>query len=272
MQVFLVFNILPIWYQISFLSLISLIFGSFISLISHRIISKEPMVWARSKCVNCNNFLKPQNLVPLFSWIFQRGKCQKCYAKISIRYPLIEIATLFSFLLVFFANNCELNWVVILQFMVAGTLILMTIVDIENYFIPDLSQVFLAILALLIIFLQPNFDKSLLIFHIKSALVFLVFIVSLMVFFYVFSKEQGIGIDDLKFFFVAGLLIGLSNFLLFSMLSGFFGILFGLIWRKVKKDDSFPFAPSLCLALFIAMLFGNKIDIVDLFGRILLGS
>lgn len=270
MQVFLVFNILPILYQISFISVIALVIGSFISLVSHRIISKEPMVMARSKCVSCNNPLKAHNLIPILSWVFQRGKCGKCHAKISSRYPLIELATLLSFLLVFYANNFELNWLVILEFAIAGTLILMTVVDIEHYFIPDVSQFFLAILALLTIFLQPNFDKSLLFFHLKSAIVFLAFIVALMAFFYVFSKEQGIGVDDLKFFCVAGLLLGLNHFLLFLMMSGFFGIIFGLIWRKLKKDDTFPFAPSLCLAMLITMLFGNKIDVVDVFGRILL--
>jgi hypothetical protein len=91
MEIFITLNM---FIQVFFIILLGLIMGSFISLVSHRLVSKESMFLTRSKCVHCNSKLKIRSLVPIFSWILQRGKCLNCSKKISIRYPLIEFFSL----------------------------------------------------------------------------------------------------------------------------------------------------------------------------------
>ncbi len=254
--------------QIAIISMFALIFGSFASLLSYRLANKQPIVFTRSKCLSCGVILKPLNLIPLFSWIFQRGKCSKCHAKISIRYPLIELSFLISFLTIYFVLKQELNWKMLVYFSIAGTLIVMTIIDIEEYFIPNSTQYFLAILATILVVLDGG--TSGILNNIKAAVLYAGFGGALYLFFYVTTKLEAIGVDDIKFLFVAGLMIGLKSFLAFTMLSGIFGILFGVVWQKVKKDETFPFAPALCLALFLCLLFGKKIDPIELMGKFLL--
>ena len=93
--------------ELFLVAIFALIFGSFASLLSHRLASKEPIIFARSKCLNCGTALKILNLIPLFSWIFQRGKCSKCHTKISLRYPIIELGFLISFVTIYFVLDQE---------------------------------------------------------------------------------------------------------------------------------------------------------------------
>ena len=177
----------------------SLIFGSFTSLLSYRLAHKEPFVFTRSKCTSCGVSLTPLNLIPIFSWLFQRGKCGKCHAKISARYPLIELSFLLSFLTIYFVLDQQINLKTILYFLIASTLILMCVIDLEQYFIPDSSQYFLTVLAAILIVSQGGTPAILA--HVKSAFLYAGFGVALWAFFYFTTTLEAIGIDDLKFFF-----------------------------------------------------------------------
>ncbi len=249
---------IPSSLQLFLVAFSALILGSFISLLSYRINSKEPIIFTRSKCVKCNKALGILNLIPLLSWIFQRGKCTNCHAAISIRYPLIEVTSLLSFLIIYFYADCQINYHVILQFLIAIILIFMCVVDLEHYYIPNISQFILTILVTLL--LLNTGGNELIAKNIISAFGFMAFGLALWLYFYLTIKEDAIGVDDIKFFFIIGLMLGFKSFLGFMMLSGLFGVIFGLIWQKLKQEDTFPFAPAICLSAYICMVFGKKVD------------
>jgi prepilin signal peptidase PulO-like enzyme (type II secretory pathway) len=253
--------------QLILVVIFSLIFGSFVTLLSYRLTSNQPIVFTRSKCVRCNALLTPLNLIPIFSWLFQRGKCRKCLGKISARYPLIELSFLLSFLAIYFVLDQQINLKTIIYFLIASTLILMCIIDLEQYFIPDSSQYFLTILAAILLLSQGSNAEIL--SHVKSAFLYIGFGLALLAFFYFTTSLEAIGIDDLKFFFVSGFMLGSENFLAFMMLSGFLGVIFGFLWQKITKDETFPFAPAICVSSFVCLLFGTKIDPVNLMGNLI---
>ena len=245
----------------------SLIFGSFASLLTHRLASSEPIVFARSKCLNCGISLKIFNLIPLLSWIFQKGKCSNCRSPISIRYPLIELSFLLSFLAIYFVLGQEITTTMLLYFAIAGTLIVMCVTDLEHYFIPNSTQYFLAALATILVIHIGG--TSAVLSNVKSAFLYAGFGLALWAFFYFTAKIEAIGVDDIKFFFIAGLMLGTEEFLSFMFLSGVFGLIFGGLWQKFKKEQMFPFAPAICVSTFICLLFDKKINLVDLMGSIL---
>jgi prepilin signal peptidase PulO-like enzyme (type II secretory pathway) len=260
-------NVLGIFGQVFLLIIGGLIFGSFASLISYRLAKKQPIVFARSKCPNCNKNLKIFNLIPLFSWLFQKGKCGNCHVKISIRYPLIELVFVMIFLSVFFALNRQLDFQMTLILLIASTLVVMCIIDLEHYFIPDSTQYFLTILAT--IFLLNAGGESLVLANVKSAFLYLAFGLAMFCFFYFVAQIEAIGIDDLKFFFVAGFLLGVSNFLSFIFFDGLLGLLFGCVWQKITKETIFPFAPAICLSTFLCLLFGKKINPIEILSSLI---
>ncbi len=73
--------------------LIGLTLGSFTTMLAHRLPRRLSIVTPRSHCPLCQTTLGVPDLVPVFSWVFLRGRCRHCQAKIPARYPIIEIIT-----------------------------------------------------------------------------------------------------------------------------------------------------------------------------------
>ena len=228
-----IFLLLSSQMQVFLIGLAGLAMGSFTSLFTYRLATKQPLIFTRSKCTNCQVSLKAINLIPLISWFIQFGKCTKCHAKISIRYPLIEISFLAMFLLVYFILNKEINNKMLLYLAISSMLFAMIIVDLEHYFIPDVMQYILTIfVGLLVVFNNDNFS---LINALANGFVYVIFGIGLWLFFYYAGGIEAIGIDDLKFFFIAGILLGLNNFIAFMMITGIIGAIFGLAWQTAES-------------------------------------
>jgi prepilin signal peptidase PulO-like enzyme (type II secretory pathway) len=73
--------------------LFGLVLGSFVTMASYRLPRRLSIVTPPSSCPVCTHRLGVPDLVPVFSWLFLRGRCRHCHTKIPARYPLIELAT-----------------------------------------------------------------------------------------------------------------------------------------------------------------------------------
>jgi leader peptidase (prepilin peptidase)/N-methyltransferase len=78
-----------------------LLFGSFMNVIIYRVPRRESVVFPGSRCTNCNTAIKPYDNIPVLSYLILRGRCRNCGAKISIRYPLVELLVGAVYFLVF---------------------------------------------------------------------------------------------------------------------------------------------------------------------------
>lgn len=248
------------------IAIVALTMGSFATCASYRMGQEESLL-KRSKCTKCEVVLNIGNLIPLFSWIFQRGKCSNCHAKISVRYPLIEIFFLITFFAIYFALGQKLDLRYALLCMIATTMIIISIIDIEKYFIPNSLQFILAVLILSLVFLDGGISG--LISNLGAAIFYCGFGALLYFLFYFTAHVEALGIDDIKFLAVAGLMLGMSKFLVFILIVGILGIVFGVLWEKIVKDNTFPFAPALCTSLLISFIIDEKFNIVDLIGSIM---
>ena len=257
-----------IYLEILTIFIFGLCFGSFITMASYRFglenISVKDFIFRNSFCPKCNKQLKFWHLFPLFSWLFYKGKCAMCRSKISIRYPLIEIITSAVFVSAFLALG-QINLELILILLMVVLLLIMIIVDLENYFIPNQTLVALAILIFIYHLLIPSGHN--LGHYILSAIGFFLFGIIIHFGFLFFTKKHGIGEDDLKFFAIAGLMLGIDRLMIYMILNGVFGAIFGIIWMKLKKDETFPFAPAITIAFFICVIF--DIDYIEWFGYLL---
>ena len=237
-----------------------LCFGSFITMASYRLalynfdetLSLKNLVLGKSFCPNCNNKLKIRHLLPILSWFFYKRKCGFCAQKISIRYPLIEIFTSCIFLLIFLALGKIIDIKLLLILLMSVVLIIMIVVDLEHYFIPDICQISLAILALIYhIIIVDGHNLS---YYLLSSIGFFLSGIVLHYGFWFATNKNGIGEDDLKFFAIAGLMLGIDYILIFMIINGIFGTIFGVLWTRLKKDDTFPFAPALSVAFLLPIL------------------
>lgn len=102
-----------------FLFLIGIFFGSFYTLAVYRIPKKQDITHTHSYCPNCNHQLGLLDLIPVFSYIFLRGKCRYCKQKIRPRYFILEILSGLLFVLLGYALKLDLlnlTWNTIVQF------------------------------------------------------------------------------------------------------------------------------------------------------------
>jgi prepilin signal peptidase PulO-like enzyme (type II secretory pathway) len=242
------------FFEIALIVALGLVFGSFVTCMSYRLPRGEDVVKKPSYCPNCDTVLIFKDLWPVASWVFSRGKCNHCAAPVSIRYPLTELATAGLFLLVYLQFGLTLLTAVLCLMAVA--LMVMIVVDLEHYIIPDSVHVALIPLAFSYHYLIGSaWDEV----AISTALM-----TSLALFLhYGYSAMRGrvmLGFGDVKFFAVAGLWLGLFPLVPFLFLSGVFGVVLGLVWKKLGKGEVFPFGPALALSLFVCVVFQKEVS------------
>lgn len=251
---------LPIYINLIFIIIIGMVCGSFITMASYRLSIEgkvKDLLLNPSSCPNCNHHLGAKNLIPIFSWIIQRGKCAFCRKKISIRYPIIEIISALSFVLIYITNHQKFDTKLIILFLIFIALFIMIITDLEHYFIPNIAQIVLFITAIFYHLTNIKMENSsyyFMVYYAFSGIYYLLFSLALLYIFKLITKRDGIGIDDIKFFAVAGFMLGINKFHYFIFLSGFIGVIFGFFWQKIKKDDTFPFAPAMIISLIMCIL------------------
>ena len=123
-----------IYFTIAFL-LIGLIFGSFYNVVGLRVSKKENLLFPGSHCPKCNHKLKPYELIPVFSFIFLKGRCKKCKERISIMYPFIELCTGILFAVSFYKYGFSTD--LILALLLSSLLMIIVVTDLNFYIIPD---------------------------------------------------------------------------------------------------------------------------------------
>lgn len=224
------------------------IFGSFITMASYRLPRNEDLFFKSSYCTNCKDKIGFVSLVPIFSWIFQGGKCLKCKQKISIRYPLIEAITSLFFIFSYIYLGFGLNMIMIDMIFVCCLIMIVT--DLEHCIMPDSMQICLLIIGLFFIYYN-NID---ILYSVFSALIYFLIIYVSGFIVEKWKKKEAIGGGDLKFITIAGMYLGMKKLPYFFLIAGIVGLVFGLIWNKGRKDKYFPFAPALILSFLMLLI------------------
>ena len=250
-----------------FLFVIGLAFGSFLNATVWRLHAKRNFVSERSECEKCHHTLEPLDLIPVFSWLFLRGKCRYCHKPISIQHPLTELATgvLFSLSWLLWPGGHTGGAFFVVQFIfwllfLVGALIL-GIYDFRWQILPDvviLPLVLLAIVDRLIgyIFFGTGFSSLL------SASLGVIAICGFFGLLYTVSKREWIGLGDVKLGAFIGLVLGLGQGVVALVLSYYIGALAViplLVSRKLKAKSAVAFGPFLLLSFTITFFFGHHL-------------
>ena len=215
----------------------------------YRIPRGETVVTTPSHCMNCGHKLSWFELIPLFSYIFLRGRCRDCKSRISPQYPIVEAINGFLYVLVFFANGFGIESIIYSLF--TSALLVLTVIDWRTYEIPIGINIFIFILGCLRVVLDfSHFSGYLIGFFAVSGLLLLL---------YIATKGRAIGGGDIKLMAVAGLLLGWKLVLLGFFIGCILGSVIHIIRMKVSGADRvLAMGPYLSAGLFLAMLWGNN--------------
>ena len=230
--------------------LIGISIGSFLNVCIYRIPKKEDIVFERSHCMSCGNVLKWYELIPLFSFLVQGGKCRNCKTKLSVQYPLIELLNGLIYVWIFMAKGFQPES--ILFCICASVLIVISVIDWRTYEIPFGCNIIIGILGIVRVFLNLAHWYDYVIGFFAVSGLFLII--------YWITKGRGIGGGDIKLMAAAGLLLGWQNILLSLMIGSIAGSVIHLALMKIQgKDRVLAFGPYLAFGIFTAMLYGNEI-------------
>ena len=261
---------------IFFVFIFGLCIGSFLNCVIYRLEQKKSLK-GRSFCPHCKHKLLWKDLFPVFSFLFLKGKCRYCHKKISIQYPLVELATGLIFIIIFNLKFEILNQFEIFKFLnlaflfyIAGSLIVIFVYDLKQYIIPD-KVLFPAIIITFIFRILEFWNLGLFRnfkLEIGNSATILNFLLAALIasgFFFIIwliSGGRWMGFGDVKLAILMGFLLGMPNVLAALFLAFLFGAIIGIILMVFKKKSlksEIPFGPFLIAGTFAAIIYGNQI-------------
>lgn len=138
------------WFWTFYVFVVGICIGSFLNVVVLRGFSGESIVLPPSHCTKCNHRLAWYDNIPLFSYLFLRGKCRYCSEKISLQYPIVEFFTGMIFAILYYKyafGTFNLNFLFLS--ICASLCIVMTVTDFKEKVIFDGHAYILAVVGLI---------------------------------------------------------------------------------------------------------------------------
>ena len=234
--------------------ILGLVIGSFLNVCICRIPKEESISFPPSHCTNCNHRLRSADLIPLFSYVFLRGKCRYCKEKISIRYPIIESLNAALYLIVYLKFGFAL--ITLKYCILVSILIVIGIIDYETQFVYTSTTIFTGIIGVLFIIVQTVMYKT------GSMDLILGGVIGFGIIGLIVFLTRGMGEGDIEIATVCGLFLGvkltLLNLFIAVIIGGIVGIIVLALKLKAAKDK-IAFGPCIAIGAIVSMQFGNEL-------------
>lgn len=275
-----VFHSLP-WLYFSLVFLFSLMIGSFLNVVIHRLPIMLEREWRaeylsyfnpetqpqqeerynlmvpRSACPHCGHAITAMENIPLLSWLWLKGRCRECQAPISARYPLVELLTALLSLVV--AATFPPGWGLLAALLLTWVLVALTFIDLDKMLLPD--QLTLPLLWGGLLFnlaggFVPLADAVI------GAMAGYLVLWSLYWAFKLLTGKEGMGYGDFKLLAALGAWLGWQALPIVLLLSSLIGAIIGIsliLLRNHHQNKPIPFGPYLAIAGWIALLWGDTI-------------
>ncbi|MEK7658186.1 MAG: prepilin peptidase [Patescibacteria group bacterium] len=267
--------------------------GSFLNVVSLRYQPGQKLldlkiIGGRSACPHCRKTLKWYELIPLLSFLIQKGRCRSCGNRLSFQYPLVELLSGLIFVFVPFAlynlfviRNSYFIIQVFLWLLVFLLFLLLSIIDFRHYIIPDSINLSLAILGIILIIMSNVISYSsflghyallfdfwplslvdgrwlLVIGHFSAAVIAMAFFAAIII----LTRGRGMGWGDFKLVGALGLIFGWPDIMAIVFLAFIIGAIAvaPLLLKKQKTmKDIVPFGPFLIIGASLVFFFGYEI-------------
>lgn len=258
--------------ELIFIFVLGLVFGSFMSVIVFRLDAesrtdksdlsgarmKGGIVFGRSECRKCMAKLKWHDLIPIFSFLWLRGKCRYCKDKIDFIYPLMELAVAGSFVLYSLVNGLSISVELIYWLAIIFIFLILIFFDYLFYILPD--KIILAGIGISLLYM--------IFFHRELILNSLFTGFGLAAFFgiiFLVSHGEWIGFGDVKLAFLTGFVLGYPLALLATIAAVWAGAIWGLALMargKANLKTALPFGSFLSAVTILFIIFNDKTSFI----------
>jgi leader peptidase (prepilin peptidase)/N-methyltransferase len=221
------------------------------------------LVVPRSACPHCGAQITAWQNIPVVSYLFLKGKCASCGARISLRYPIVELVTAILSALV--AWKFGFGWYTAAALVFTWMLIALSGIDIDHHLLPDNMTLPLLWLGLLISLAPASNVPGLPVDPRSSILGATAGYLALWSVYHVFkllTGKEGMGYGDFKLLAALGAWLGWQQLPLVILLSAFTGAVLGtalIAARRHERGAPIGFGPYLSAAGWIALMWGNDL-------------
>ncbi len=243
--------------KIILIILVGLAWGSFLNVVIYRLPRGLNIAHPPSACPFCRTRIKFYDNIPVLSFVLLRGRCRGCGARIPFTYPLVEILTPVSFLILYGEYSWTLFFLASCLF--ASILIALGFIDYFHQILPDEITLPALVLALVYSLFRPDLT-------LRQALVGAVagsgFLLVVYGGYYLLRKKEGMGMGDVTMMLAIGAYLGWVRTLFTLVLASFVGALVGvffIIFRKKDLQYSLPFGTFLAPAAYVSLVWGHEI-------------
>jgi len=249
-----------------YIAVFGLVIGCFLNVCIYRIPTSQSIIRPPSHCTSCGTRLRPLDLVPVFSYIFLRGKCRYCGKNVSARYPMVEGLTAAVFVLLYFRFSFSVEFLAATFF--SCILICVAFIDFDLKIIPN-GLVISGLIISGALFVYNLFyavslygDRAwynpLIGMLFGSLVLLLISIVGSLV----YKSDDAMGMGDVKLLAVVGLFLGwrLTMVALFAavILAAIVSLVL-ILFKKLNSKSAVAFGPFISIGAFIATLYGWNI-------------
>lgn len=254
-------SVLPTGFYVLLFGLFGIVFGSFLNAVIYRVPNRISLN-GRSACPKCKAMIKAYDNIPVFSWLILRGKCRNCKEKISIRYPLIELANSLAWIGLYF--RIGVHPILFLLLVMSSISITLVMIDFDTMTLPEVivlpSWLIVGVSLTAIAYTNHSWHP------LKSAgiaaLYWGVFYFGL----WFLYGGKGVGFGDVQLAPVLGALVGwfslpASYIGLFSVfvIGGIPAVIL-LALKKVDRKTQIPYGPILIIGTWVGILWGVDIS------------
>ncbi len=236
--------------------------GSFLNVVIYRLPAGLSLLSPPSHCPQCSTQLKPYDNVPIFGWLWLRGRCRYCRTTISPRYPLVEFLSGLLYVAVFLRFGWQLEtpfyWGLI------SWLVALTLIDIDTLTLPNaltMSGVGLGWLAQAVLSSGPT-RLSMLVASIAASILGIWLFDGIGILGSAMTGKTAMGGGDGKLAAMLGAWLGWQGLLLSILLASCLGAFvggFGIVLGRLERRQPIPFGPFLAFGAGISLFFGNAL-------------
>jgi leader peptidase (prepilin peptidase)/N-methyltransferase len=232
------------------------IIGSFLNVVIYRLPLDQSLVKPGSRCRNCGYSLRWFDNIPVVSWLLLRGRCRKCGTAVSWQYPLVELVTAVLFVLVVWLT--PFGPLLAARLLLVCILIVLFGIDLEHQILPNsITLPGIAIGLLFSLIAPPGWRDALIGVLVGGGILY-----AIAWGYYLWRREEGMGMGDVKMLAMLGAFLGWKAVLVTLVLSSFAGAFIGLAMMAVQRGDmkyALPFGTFLALGAVAAMFVGDPL-------------
>jgi leader peptidase (prepilin peptidase)/N-methyltransferase len=242
--------------QLAILAMLGLAVGSFLNVCVYRIPRGQSLTLPPSRCPACEYQLRWFDNIPVASYAALGGRCRRCRTRISVRYPLVELATMALFVI----HGEVFGWSALLvpRLLFACVMVVLFAIDLEHHLLPNVITLpAIAIGLISSAVLPPGLVDALLGVALGGGVLWLIGEA-----YYRYAGQEGMGGGDVKMLAMIGAFLGWKLVLVTLVLSSVVGSVVGLFVILIKRGGmkyALPFGTFLALGALVASLAGDRI-------------